>query len=171
MKGRRPYMEDTDVSFHNIQISNKSAVSIFGVFDGHGGGECSTMIADELPTKLMSNLRNFTPHAESIYNAFVDTDKEFLSSNRSSAGSTANLFLWDRTKYMGFFGNCGDTRSVINRNGRAVDITRDQKASEPDEIARIAEAGGYVNNGRVLGVLAVSRAFGDANLKTSQAPR
>ena len=45
-------------------------------------------------------------------------------------------------------------------------VCRDQKATDADEIARIAKAGGYVNNGRVMGILAVARAFGDASLKT-----
>ena len=66
---------------------------------------------------------------------------------------------------------------VINRictfvylytGGVAIDITRDQKASAPDEVSRIAKAGGFVNNGRVMGVLAVARAFGDASLKTPE---
>lgn len=64
--------------------------------------------------------------------------------------------------------NCGDTRTVLSRNGQAIDITRDQKATDPDEIARIAKAGGFVNNGRVMGILAVARAFGDVSLKNSR---
>ena len=95
MRGRRPYMEDTDVSFSNIRVSDKIVVSIAGVFDGHGGGECSSMIMDELPTKVISNLRNHKPPAESLYDAFVETDKEYIASQRSTAGSTANLLLWD----------------------------------------------------------------------------
>jgi|AntAceMinimDraft_5_1070358.scaffolds.fasta_scaffold341124_1 serine/threonine protein phosphatase PrpC len=40
-------------------------------------------------------------------------------------------------------------------------MSEDQKPSRPDEKARILRAGGFVMNGRVLGDLAVSRAFGD----------
>merc|ERR1711991_558664 len=72
---------------------------------------------------------------------------------------------------MGYLANCGDTRSVICRGGTAVDITRDQKATDPYEIARIVKAGGFVQNGRVMGILAVARAFGDATLKTANAPK
>ena len=35
--GRRPYMEDVDISHTNVKITEASVVSIFGVFDGHGG--------------------------------------------------------------------------------------------------------------------------------------
>ena len=41
----------------------------------------------------------------------------------------------------------------------------DQKPSRPDEAKRIKDAGGFVINNRVMGELAVSRAFGDADFK------
>ena len=47
----------------------------------------------------------------------------------------------------------------------AIDLTIDRKASDPEEVARIAESGGFVANGRVQGTLAVSRALGDSQLK------
>eukprot|EP00953_Heterococcus_sp_UTEX-ZZ885_P035254 18208-Heterococcus_DN1.PRE.2 len=57
--------------------------------------------------------------------------------------------------------NLGDCRAVLCRAGTAVDLTTDCKASRPDEIARIAEVGAFVSNGRINGGLQVSRAFGD----------
>ena len=46
-------------------------------------------------------------------------------------------------------------------------MTRDHKPGvRPDEVARIQAAGGWVHNGRLHGVLAVSRAFGDAEHKS-----
>ncbi|CAM9806578.1 unnamed protein product, partial [Ectocarpus fasciculatus] len=62
-------------------------------------------------------------------------------------------------------GNAGDTRAVLSRGGCAVDITRDKKATDFEEIARVCEEGGFVVNGRVQGTLAVARALGDRNLK------
>ena len=88
-----------------------------------------------------------------------------FSTTNSNAGSTANFFLWDPVNYSGYLANVGDTRSVVSSGGIAVDITRDQKASDPYEISRIIKRGGYVSNDRVLGILAVGRAFGDASLK------
>lgn len=49
---------------------------------------------------------------------------------------------------------------------QALPMSEDQKPSQPDEKARITKAGGFVMNGRVLGVLAVSRAFGDKKVTT-----
>jgi serine/threonine protein phosphatase PrpC len=61
--------------------------------------------------------------------------------------------------------NLGDCRAVLCRAGTALDLTTDCKASRPDEIARIAEAGQFVTNGRIIGGLQVSRAIGDFDYK------
>ena len=58
-------------------------------------------------------------------------------------------------------GNVGDCRAVLCQGGIAVDVTTDHKAVSTPEHIQITAAGGYVHNGRLNGVLAVSRAFGD----------
>ena len=66
-----------------------------------------------------------------------------------------------------YIAHCGDCRAVLSHAGVAVELTQDHKpSSRPDECARIAAAGGWIHNGRLHGVLAVSRAFGDAEHKT-----
>ena len=61
--------------------------------------------------------------------------------------------------------NVGDSRAVLcGPGGRVVDLSFDHKCSRPDEKARIEAAGGQVIRDRLHGVLAVSRAFGDADL-------
>lgn len=44
-------------------------------------------------------------------------------------------------------------------------LTTDHRACDPDEVARIEAAGGFVLKNRVLGVLAVTRSMGDHGLK------
>ncbi len=61
--------------------------------------------------------------------------------------------------------NVGDARAVLCRNGKALDLSIDHKASRPDEQERIKKQGGYIVFGRVLGRLAVTRAFGDFDCK------
>ena len=49
---------------------------------------------------------------------------------------------------------------------RAITLTRDHKALYPEERARIAKAGGFVDRqGRLGGRIEVARAFGDAQFK------
>lgn len=63
--------------------------------------------------------------------------------------------------------NAGDARAVLCRNGTAVRITRDHKASDQAEQERVQRSGGWVSMNRVHGVLAVSRALGDHAMKQS----
>ncbi len=66
--------------------------------------------------------------------------------------------------------NVGDARAVLCRNGKAIDLSQDHKASRADEQERIKKQGGYIVFGRVLGRLAVTRAFGDFDCKNIEVP-
>jgi len=61
--------------------------------------------------------------------------------------------------------NLGDSRAIICRKGQATDLSQDHKASLHSEINRIKLKGGFVMGGRVGGRLAITRAFGDHELK------
>ncbi|GAA6021310.1 hypothetical protein JCM11491_005799 [Sporobolomyces phaffii] len=67
-----------------------------------------------------------------------------------------------RTLYVG---NVGDARAVLSRGGRAVRLSYDHKGTDSSEVKRITDAGGFVLNNRVNGVLAVTRALGDSSMK------
>ena len=58
--------------------------------------------------------------------------------------------------------NVGDSRAVLSRAGRAVNLSAEHRVwgKTPGvvaEIERIESVGGWVDDGRVCGVLAVSR--------------
>ncbi|CAI7844563.1 unnamed protein product, partial [Closterium sp. NIES-53] len=60
---------------------------------------------------------------------------------------------------------------VLGVGGDTEDLSQDHKPHGESpiakaEIKRIEKAGGWVSQGRVCGVIAVSRAFGNANFKT-----
>ncbi|KAG8820656.1 Protein phosphatase 2C 1 [Serendipita sp. 401] len=61
--------------------------------------------------------------------------------------------------------NAGDARAVLCRNGEALRLTYDHKGSDAQESKRIMDAGGFVMNNRVNGVLAVTRSLGDSAMK------
>lgn len=165
-QGRRPYMEDTNFIFDTIRINDKNIVSAYGVLDGHGGKDCAQYAADEIPMNVTKYIRTNKNCCEALFLSFNDTDIEFLSSNSdNNSGCTANCMVYDRKDNCFYVGNTGDTRAVLCRNSVAYDLTIDRKATDPEEIARIARNGGFVMNGRVMGSLAVARAIGDASLK------
>ena len=57
------------------------------------------------------------------------------------------------------------TRAVLCRARQGVRLTFDHKAEDPSEKTRVEAAGGFILRGRVLGILAVARSFGDHGMK------
>jgi serine/threonine protein phosphatase PrpC len=61
-----------------------------------------------------------------------------------------------------YVANVGDCRAVLcTADAVAIDLTTDHKASLPAEQERIEAFGGFVHNGRLDGILQISRGFGD----------
>ena len=65
--------------------------------------------------------------------------------------------------------NAGDSRCVVSRNGKAIDMSVDHKPEDDIERERISKAGGKVTrDGRVNGGLNLSRAIGDHAYKQNK---
>ena len=62
--------------------------------------------------------------------------------------------------------NSGDSRAVIGlKNGDLIELSYDHKPDNDGELKRVKAGGGFVEDGRVQGVIAVSRAIGDCEYK------
>jgi len=102
---------------------------------------------------------------------FLLTDKQYLSRANQLGyddGSTAVLLMMNKGHI--FVGNVGDSRAVlVKADSKAIPLSFDHKPNRPDEKKRITDLGGQVifwGVWRVEGILAVSRAIGDRQLKT-----
>ena len=91
------------------------------------------------------------------------TDRGDGSIRADTVGSTAVVQLVVGQRL--YCAHVGDSRAVLSRNGVAVELSSDHRPTRQDELARILAASGVVWQGRVLGQLAVSRAFGDFGFK------
>lgn len=101
-----------------------------------------------------------------IIKSFLITDSDYLStSTNPSHGSTASTILILGSRL--YCANVGDSRTILCRNFKSMALSNDHKPSRPDEAKRITEAGGIIFNNRVMGQLAITRAFGDVGLKKS----
>lgn len=62
--------------------------------------------------------------------------------------------------------NAGDSRAILaTKAGKCIELSHDHKPDNEGEMARVKAAGGFVEDGRVQGVIAVSRAIGDWEYK------
>jgi len=174
MNGWRPAMEDSHVAVM------RDSWGFFGVFDGHGGSQCSAFVANRLTEELTSGP---LPADDAAVKALMlKLDQEFLDSQQPSGSTGTFVLVQPSDSEEGRFklrvGNIGDSRVLLGRaDGSIVEgpgtdggLTTDHKPDVASERERIERTGGSVQFiqgvARVNGDLAVSRAFGDAQHKT-----
>uniref|UniRef100_A0A8B9S5K5 Integrin-linked kinase-associated serine/threonine phosphatase 2C n=1 Tax=Apteryx owenii TaxID=8824 RepID=A0A8B9S5K5_APTOW len=185
-KGEREDMQDAHVILNDITEecqplpSQITRVSYFAVFDGHGGVRASKFAAQNLHQNLIKKF----PKGEIVsvektvkrclLDTFKHTDEEFLKQASSQKpawkdGSTATCVLAvDNTLYIA---NLGDSRAILCRYNEesqkyaALSLSKEHNPTQYEERMRIQKAGGNVRDGRVLGVLEVSRSIGDGQYK------
>ena len=95
--------------------------------------------------------------------------QDYLRQVESAAGCTATVVLVTPMEL--YCANAGDSRSVMCERGQAVELSYDHKPDLPSERSRIVKAGGEVMEGRVNGMLALSRAIGDFDYKPITPPK
>lgn len=189
MQGWRMSMEDAHLT--NLNIDHN--VACFGVFDGHGGHEVSTFVSRHFATELVLNpeykrgnleealrltflrmdtlLRNKEGQKEvfRLQRSLPDdapVDDLTLTRNGCCAGTTAVVCLMKDTQ--SYIANAGDSRCILARAGRAIELTEDHKPNNEEELQRILKAGGNVSEGRVCGNLNLSRSIGDLSYKENR---
>merc|ERR1712141_337327 len=93
---------------------------------------------------------------------------EFNEEPGNDSGCTAVVALLRGNDL--FVANAGDSRCVVCRDGKAIEMSFDHKPEDTPERNRIETAGGRVTpDGRVNGGLNLSRAIGDHAYKTNKA--
>lgn len=163
--GKRYYMEDRHV------IAEKGGLFMYAIFDGHSSSKMSSYLEQNFPNFLLNRVltvsnRSPTEIKEKIRRAFLDFDS-IMFNERIKGGSTSIVVL--RIKNVLYFANLGDSRAIVNCDGKLTFETIDHKPEKIRERARIYSSGGFVANvrgiHRVNGSYSLSRAFGDYGLK------
>lgn len=120
--------------------------------------------------------------ADALKDCFHEADQQLLhwlkndsgeDEEEQACGTTATVMLVRKDKVV--VANVGDSRAVLSRHGQAVALSTEHRlygsgetvSSESD---RVQEAGGWIDDGRVCDILAVSRAFGDREFKGEGLP-
>jgi serine/threonine protein phosphatase PrpC len=193
LRGHRPYMEDEYV----LGMGGRFA----GVFDGHGGSKISGFlrenivqaydkaIAEEMapastPDALAQGLATPDHCSTALNKSFQSLSKKVLSKPTwQYQGSTAVVAYIHHSPKSNVStivtANIGDSRAVLSRGRKALDLTQDHKPNDPREVKRVKKLGGKVQwHGyvdakgnpipgtgvyRINGNLAVARAIGDGS--------
>ncbi len=165
----------------NVTVNSKK-YRFFAIFDGHGGPFCEDKnhivdyCAEHLPKRLFSSLAKIADTNNSalifqkIETCFIDFDKELydlFKQGKLNFGTTCSAVLIDDTNDKIYQINLGDSRSIVftTEKGLILSETKDHEPTSFNELSRIKAANGYVQNNRVLGSIAISRAFGDFKFK------
>lgn len=158
-QGDRMYMED------EIDTKNTDRYLFSGIYDGHGGNQCSKYLRDTLFSVFMQHLKHFKGDMKTaLFTTVQQMQKHVIHSVCENSGSTCNIVVIDKHTRQCVILNIGDSRTIVSTNGNQCMITRDHIPTRPGEQNMIRANGGFIEQGRVNGVLAVSRAIGDRDL-------
>ncbi|KAK8597196.1 hypothetical protein V6N12_065672 [Hibiscus sabdariffa] len=186
VKGKANHpMEDYHVA--KFMKIHEHELGLFAIYDGHLG--------KHLFANILKEEEFWVDPSRAISKAYEKTDQVILSnsSDLGRGGSTAVIAILINGIRL-WVANVGDSRAVLSRGGQAIQMTTDHEPNT--ERGSIENRGGFVSNmpvpdkqmlmyvlythvnvvsfpnktsrdvPRVNGQLAVSRAFGDKNLKS-----
>ncbi|CAI9100939.1 OLC1v1038130C1 [Oldenlandia corymbosa var. corymbosa] len=166
-------MEDTHICIEDLAENfghkniGEEAISLYGVFDGHGGKEAAQFVRDQLPRVIVEDA-DFPLELEKVVKrSFVKTDAAFANScsveTSLSSGTTAlTAMIFGRSLLVA---NAGDCRAVVSRRGAVIEMSKDHKPCCINERKRIESLGGYIDDGYLNGILGVTRALGDWHME------
>jgi len=157
----RQSMEDIGILIPDL--TNDYKVSLFGIFDGHGGTDVVKFVKSRLPQLIKIYLNDLFPVEIAFKNAFKKVDEELKFFDSEYIGTTATLILIKDNKI--YCANVGDSKAYIIYDKTYKQISNDHKCTNEDERKRINEIGGKIIKNRVMGQLILTRTLGDLYVK------
>ncbi|KAF3528152.1 hypothetical protein DY000_02039368 [Brassica cretica] len=167
-KGPKRSMEDEFICVDDLTDhigSSSSTGAFYGVFDGHGGIDAASFTKTNI-LKLVTQDKHFPSNTKkATRSAFVKTDHALAdapSLDKSSGTTALTALILDKTMLIA---NAGDSRAVLGKRGRAIELSKDHKPNCTSEKLRIEKLGGVIYDGYLNGQLSVARALGDWHIK------
>lgn len=138
------------------------------MFDGHGGIDAASFTQNNLLNFILEDSHFPSMVKKAVRNAFQKADNTLADTKSldSSSGTTALIALiLGRTMLIA---NAGDSRAVLGKRGRAIELSKDHKPNATSEKLRIEKLGGVIFDGYLNGQLSVARALGDWHIKSAK---
>ncbi|KAJ0180603.1 hypothetical protein K1T71_004007 [Dendrolimus kikuchii] len=147
--------DSNDETFEGGEVHSSDEENVNGVEESSNDGEAEEEEEEE------EELEGESSDEEG------EEDLSMTEEPGNDSGCTAVVaLLRDNELYVA---NAGDSRCIICREGKAIDMSIDHKPEDAPELERITKAGGKVSNdGRINGGLNLSRAIGDHSYKQNK---
>jgi serine/threonine protein phosphatase PrpC len=159
-QGRRPQQEDF------FFVDGDGDHTVVGVFDGHAGEHAAKHLQQEVP----SIVRNALVDGEGVDGPrvcaeLVDLNEKFVEDTDecvANSGSTLCVVVIATMTITCF--NAGDSRAILvyDDSVELLSVPHSAYAPSEAELERVSAAGGFIFDDRLCGLLAMTRAFGDA---------
>lgn len=180
-RGGGPAYSMEDAHSTDYPLFDDQHKGLFCVFDGFAGSEASqdaSKIVPKVASKVLSHTDditkngNVTDMTENLKSIFRLSDKE-LEVHEFVGTTATTLLIWRNTQNVSEderylqVANVGDSTAFLCRDGTAIPLSIDHKASSPKEHKRLRDSGIEVpdNMTRISGV-AVARCLGNSFLKS-----
>ena len=178
--GDRTNQEDKFIVCDDLRIFNDIIIPYFAIYDGHGGYSCSEYIKKYLHHEIHYFMKELLDEKSqnflndlivALQKIIILVDINYFDSelNFSAHHGSTCVFVF----FIGTYALCcnlGDSVSILLRkNEKRIYLSRDFNPKREIERQRIELKKGYItNDGRLLGNISVSRAFGDWKFKDKQ---
>ena len=161
-QGKRNYMEDEGKVIENLNGDSNKV--LFGLFDGHGGGQVSKFLQENIGNYMKQILNlDETNYINNFTTLFRAIDKQIYTLNVPTVGSTGTIVYIEKkdNRKILYCANIGDSRCVLVNKNRVTRLSYDHRVADIKEKQRILDNHGVIVNNRVYGILMLSRSFGD----------
>ena len=161
----RKEMEDKSYIKINIIEKENHKISLFGIFDGHGGKLVSDYLYTNYEKTLISILEKNNYNIEkSIKESFKEIDNNLEKKpNTKTIGSTATIILIDNNIL--YCANVGDSESYYISKDKIIKLTNLHNCNNKNEVERVKNSKGLIFGNRVFGMLNLTRSIGDFDFK------
>ena len=162
-------MEDFVLIKHPFLSMEKNNLSLFGIFDGHGGDFVSKYLKENFASVLEKNIKiNYSSNFRSILKTSIESiDKDLEKFNEAeNCGSTGTIVIVNNNSL--YCANVGDSKCFYISKNNVVQISEDHNCTNQNERDELKKKGVLIFQNRVFGCLALTRAFGDNALKKDE---
>lgn len=159
-------MEDFILIKHPFLDIENNHLSLFAIFDGHGGEYVAQYLKDNFCETLNKtiNSKYNSRFTQILKEAIENIDKYFDNLDKAKqCGSTGTIIVVNNRNI--YCANVGDSKCYYINATEAIQLTEDHNCDNKAEVDTLKDKGVPVFRGRVFGSLSLTRSFGDTEFK------